>query len=75
MNKEALLLSLLQGDLADGFDKGLALYVAYGAADLRDQDVRPGLLCSGIDEMLYLVRDVGNDLNGLSQIFSPALSA
>ena len=59
--------------LADGLDKGLAFDVADGAADLRDDDVRPGLAAHAVDETLDLVGDVGDGLHRAAQILSPPL--
>ena len=68
MDIAAVLGALLQTDLTDGLQEGLALDVAGGAADLGDDDVRLGALGQIIDIALDLVGDVGDDLHGLAQI-------
>ena len=73
MDEEAVLPPHLMRHLPDGFQEGLALNVAGGAADLGDDYVGVGLCTDGIDEGLNLVGDVGNDLDGLTQILAPAL--
>ena len=68
MDIAAVLGALLQTDLTDGLQEGLALNVAGGAADLGDDDVRLGALGQIIDVALDLVGNVGDDLHGLAQI-------
>ena len=61
----------LVAELADRLQEGKALDVAHGAADLDDRHIEAvgGLL----DVILDLVRDVGDHLNGLSQVVAPPL--
>ena len=65
--------SHFQAHLPGRLQIGLALDVAGGAADLRDDHVGAGLLAHPVDEFLDLIGDMGDDLHRLSQILSPAL--
>ena len=69
---EGVVAAHIPAHLADGLQEGLALDVADGAADLRDDDVRVAVLAHPVDEALDLVGDVGDGLDGLAQI--PALA-
>ena len=73
MDKAIVIPADLTRNLTDGLDKGLALDIAYRAADFGDDDVRARLLADGVDERLYLVGDVGNNLDGLAQLRAVAL--
>ena len=53
--------------------KGLALYVAYGAADLDDYDLGLALLGELVYAPLDGVGDVGDRLDGASQELSLSL--
>ena len=59
-------------ELADGLQEGLAFDVAHGAADFRDDEIVLVLLAEVQHVALDFVRDVGDDLDGLSQIVAPA---
>ena len=58
--------------LANGLYEGLALDIAYGAADLGYEHVRSRARGQGADAALYLVRDVRYGLHRAAQI--PALA-
>ena len=73
VDKKRVAASLLQPHLADRLQKGLALDVAGGAADLRDDHVGAGLFSHGVDEILDGVGDVGDHLHGLAQILPATL--
>ena len=68
MDVAAVLGALLQADLADGLQEGLALDIAGSAADLGDNDIGLGALGQVINVALDLVGDVGDDLHGLAQV-------
>ena len=68
MDKKTVLLSDLQGDLADGLDKGLRLDIADGPPDLCDNYIRTGLFADTIDKVLDLIGDVGDHLDRGAQI-------
>ena len=70
---QGVLPSLFQPHLADSLDKGLAFNIADGAADFGDHHVRVGLLADPVDEMLDLIRHMGNDLHRGPQVSSLAL--
>ena len=71
VDKQGIFLPHLLGHLADGLQEGLALNVAGGAADFRDDHVGVGLLPHAVDKALDLRGDVGDDLDGLSQVLAP----
>ena len=73
MNVEGVLLPLLQAHLTGGLQKGLALDIAGGAADLGDDHVRLSLLPQAVDKALDLLRDVRNHLHRLPQVLAPPL--
>ena len=73
MDEKAVFPPDLQRDLAHRLDEGLALDVADGAADLRDDDVRIRLAADAVDELLDLVRDVGDDLHRGAEILAAPL--
>ncbi len=73
MDEETVFPSDLQGHLARRLQKGLALDVADGAADLGDDHVRLRLPADAVDELLDLVGDVGDDLHRGAQVLAPAL--
>ena len=68
MDVAAVIPSLLQTNLTDGFKEGLALDIAGGAADLGNDHIRLGGGGQVIDVALDLVGDVRDDLHRLSQI-------
>ena len=59
---EGILAADLVTDLSDRFDERLALDVTDRAADLSDYDVCAALAADVVDESLYLVSDVRDDL-------------
>ena len=73
VDEEGVLPPLLQTHLPGRLQKGLALDVAGGAADLGDDHIRVGGLPHPVDKILDLLGDVGDDLHRLAQIFAPAL--
>ena len=73
VDEQAIAAPLLDGHLADGLQEGLALDVARRAADLGQHHVCAALFAHGVDEVLDLVGDVGNDLHGLAQVVAVAL--
>ena len=72
----------LPAQLSDGFEKGLALNVADGAANLCDDKVIPTLSLSSSGgagggfqhPSLYLVRNMRHHLDGLAQIVATTLA-
>ena len=72
MDEEHVPQGALRPNLADGFQEGLGLNVAYGAADLGDDHVHV-LLRHSVDPGLDLSRDVGDDLHRGAQVVAPAL--
>ena len=72
VDKQTVFLAHLQGDLAHRLNEGLGLDIADGAADFGDDHVGIGFLANPIDEFLDLVGDVGDDLDGRTQVFAPA---
>ena len=73
MDKEAVLAADLERNLPNRLQKRLRLDVADGAADFGYDDVGAGLRPDAVDELLYLVGDVRNDLYGRAEIFAPPL--
>ena len=73
MDEQAVAAPLLQPDLADRLDEGLALDIAGRAADLGYDDVGVRLLADAVNKFFYLVRDVRDDLHGLAEVFAAAL--
>ena len=71
MHVKDVLFSEVELELTYGLEKGKALYVTHCAADLHYRHVH----AIGKDEYLglYLVRDVGDDLDGLAEIIAAAL--
>jgi len=57
-------------ELADGFEEGQALDVADGAADLAEHEVDLGV--ADAEEVLDLVGDVGDHLDGLAEVVATA---
>ena len=70
MDKQAVFLPHLQGDLAHRLQKGLGFDVTDGAADLRNDNIRIRLLPHTIDKGLDLVGHMGDDLHRGAEIFS-----
>ena len=73
MDKERVLLSLLETDLPGRLQEGLTFNVTGGAADLGDDHVGIRLRSHMVDKVLDLLRDVGDDLHGLSEVFAATL--
>ena len=67
VDEHDVLAAPLGGHLADGLQEGLALNVAHGAADLHDGHVGVRAL-QGVDVVLDLPGDVGDDLDGAPQV-------
>lgn len=63
----------LMPHLPNGLDKGLALNITDGSANLGDYDISLRLAAHIIDKPLDLICDVGNGLHGGPQIRAPAL--
>ena len=70
---EGIVLTHFPAHLPDSLQEGLALHIAGGAADLRDDYVRLGLLAHGVNKALDLIGDMGDGLDGLPQVLAPAL--
>ncbi|MCU1222774.1 MAG: hypothetical protein JWQ42_867 [Edaphobacter sp.] len=71
VDEDGVVAAEILAHLADGFEEGEGLDVAYGAADLDDGD-----FCLRRDlahGVLYLVSDVGDDLDGLAEVVAAAL--
>ena len=64
MDEEAVLSSDFQRYLSYRFDEGLGFDIAYRSSDLGDDHVSIGLLADTVYELLDLVRNVRNNLNG-----------
>jgi len=56
-------------ELADGFQEGLTLDIAHGAADLHDHHIH--ILGDLLHNALDLIRDVRDHLHGFAQIVPP----
>ena len=61
---------LVLAELADRFEEGQAFDVAHSAADFAQHEV--DLVLANGDEVLDLVGDVRNHLNGLAQVVAAA---
>ena len=59
-------------NLTDSFKEWQALDVAHRAADLRDDDIHVVVRAESPNTSLDLVRDMGNDLHGVTQIVAAA---
>ena len=68
MEEHAVLPPFFPADLAQRLQKGLALDVADGAADLGDDHIRAGVVAQAVDELLDLPGDVGDGLHRAAQI-------
>jgi len=66
MDENGVLPAHFVAELADGFQEGKAFDVAYGSADFHDGNVEP--FRGFADEILDLVRDMRDDLNGFAQV-------
>ena len=74
MNEAALMHCKLSLELADGFKEGLGLDIADGAADFNYHDLGAERSDGPLDAELYLIGDMGYDLNGSALIASAALA-
>ena len=72
VDEQTVLPANLQRNLPDGLQKRLRLNVADGTADFGDDDVCVGFLADGIDELLDLICNMRNDLNGRAKVFAAA---
>ena len=72
MDIQRVALACFPSYLTDSLQEGLALHVAGGTANLRDDHVGPGFFSYGVNKPLDLVGDVRDGLHGLAQIFPPA---
>ena len=69
MNEGSLMAAKPQAHLAGRLQKRQGLYVANRAANFDNGHIRgavPGLLGTSLDEVLDLVGDMGNDLDGFA---------
>ena len=73
VNETAVVSSHFPCDLTDSLDKRLAFDIAYRAADFGYDHVGVRGLADVVDKGLYLVRDVRNNLNGLTEVLAVAL--
>ena len=73
MDIDRIALSDFSSDLSDRFDEGLGFDVADRAADFCYDYVGIGLFTDAVDEPFYLIRDVGDYLNGVSEILTLTL--
>ena len=61
-------------NLPSSLNEGLAFDVANRSTDFGDDDIRPGLFLSlEAHAPLDFIGDVGNDLDGVAEVFAPAL--
>ena len=72
VNEKGVFLTDLERNLTNGFEKRLAFDIACRAADLGDDDVCIRLVADAVNEVLDLVRDVRDDLNGLAKVLAAA---
>ena len=72
MDEHHIAVGPLGRHLANGLQEGLGLNVAHGAADLRDDHVHV-VGSHGVNAVLDLIGDVGDDLDRGAQIVAPAL--
>ena len=73
MQVEGVPLPLVKAELADGLEEGEALNVPHRPPHLHHHDLRLLLLGHLADPFLDLVGDVGDDLDRLGEVLSPAL--
>src|SRR5438309_9619005 len=73
VHEQDILLSDLLTELADGFEEGHALDVSDRPTDLDEDDVGMFLLPDLAEQGLDLVRDVRDDLHGLSEVVAATL--
>ena len=70
MDKQAVASSGLQRYLANGLQKRLGLDITGGSADFCNNDICICLFLYRIDKGFDLIGDMGDDLHGLTEIFS-----
>ena len=73
MDVQGIVPPYLQAHLSDSLDKGLALDITDGAADLGDDHIRTCPLSNPINEAFDLIGDMGNGLHGAAQVLSSPL--
>ena len=71
MNEQAVFSADFEGDLPRRLDEWLGLDVADGPADFGDDHIGIGFFSDVIDEVLDLVGDMRDDLDGAAKVFSP----
>ena len=69
MDEDRVVVTNLERELADGFEKRQALDVAGRAANLGDDHIGPGLLTQHVHALLDLVSHVWDNLHGLAEVF------
>ena len=70
VHEDALPARLVLAELADRLEKRQPFDIADGAADLTEHEI--DLVLAGADEILDLVGDVGDHLDGLAQVIAAA---
>ena len=73
MQQDRIIITHLQDELADRFQKRQPLDIAGRSADLGDKDIGVADLLEATNTTLDLVGDVRDNLYRLSEIVSPAL--
>ena len=76
MNKGCIVRAHAQTQLTHGFQKWQRFDIAHSATDFNDGDINGFWrfkACTALDEVLYFVGDVGNDLNRFAQVIAAAL--
>ena len=56
--------------LSDGLQEWLGLDVSCGSSDFSYYNICTAGFAAGIDEVLYFIRDMRNDLDSASKIFA-----
>ena len=64
VDEKAVLLSDLVAYLSYRLQEGLGFDITGSATDFGDDHIGSGLVRKGVDEALYLIGHVGNDLDG-----------
>ncbi len=72
MNKQRVVFADFQGYLTDCLDKRLTFNITDGPADFCNDDIRIRLFSDGINKGFDFICNMGNDLNGLAQVFTPS---
>lgn len=73
MDKQTILRSHFVPNLSDSLQEWLGFDVACGSTDFCDDDICPAGLATGVDEVLYFICDVRNDLDSASKVFTISL--